>query len=85
MSIFRIAYTRLKGKIMDAVIEVVLGALPNAGDRKTYAEVYELVPEAQRRHLRNALLSLKKQGLVKAENTLIDGKVLHELVRQTVS
>ena len=70
---------------MDSVIELVLAALPNPGDRKTYAEVLESIPEADRRHVRNALLSLKKQGLVKAENTFEDGKVLHELVRQTVS
>ncbi len=70
---------------MEEVIELVLAALPNSGDRKTYDEILAAIPEMKRRHLRNALKSLKADGRVKPENTLIDGTVRFELVRQTVS
>lgn len=66
---------------MNEVVELVLAQLPNVGDRKTYAEVYESIPEGQRRYLRNALLLLKRDGRVKPENTSDGGPVLHELVR----
>lgn len=67
---------------MQEVIALVLAALPNAGDRKSYEEIYEATPESKRVHLRNALKSLKADGRVLPENTVVDGKFLYELVRQ---
>lgn len=80
INIFRIAYRRLKGKIMEQVKELVLGMLPNAGDKKTYPEVYAAIPAELRGQLRKALLVLKAEGKVRQEILADEGNV-HNVVR----
>lgn len=70
---------------MQSVIDLVLSLVPNPGDRVLYSAIYDAVPEVNRRHIRNALKTLKADGRVKAENTYEDGAVKFELVRQNVS
>lgn len=70
---------------MQDVINIVLAELPNVGDRKLYADVLAAIPTQLHRHVRNAMQTLKAQGVVMPENTYADGKFTHELVRKTVS
>lgn len=70
---------------MQEVINIVLTQLPNEGDRKLYSEVLAAVPAELHRHVRNAMQTLKAQGVVVPENTYADGKFTHELVRKIVS
>lgn len=66
---------------MEQVIDLVLAELPNPGDKKTYPEVYAVVPAELRVHLPKALKVLKADGRVGQEVLFADGVNTHNLIR----
>lgn len=67
---------------MEQVIDLVLAAVPNTGDKVEYGEFYNSLPGELRGYLRKALQVLKADGRVKSEIVYADGVNTHSLVRQ---
>lgn len=58
-------------------MQAVLAQLDTAGGSATYPAILEATPFEKRRHLFNALKTLRKSGQVTQDVKLVDGAIVH--------
>lgn len=62
---------------MEAVMQAILDQLTAAGGSTTYPQILEATPYENRRHLVNALKTLKRSNQVTQKVELVDGAIVH--------
>jgi len=66
---------------MSEISDKLVTMVTNAGNSMTYPALYAAVAVEERRLLPNALKEAKKAGLLTEEVKLVDGVVIHTLIK----